>query len=238
MTARVIAVIPARGGSKGLPRKNVRPLDGRPLIAYPVRAALASGICDRVIVTTDDEEIAAHAREAGAEVPFERPAEVSGDLATTEETLRHALLTYEAQTGLMFDTCVFLTATSIFRKVEWIRDVVRRLHADPDLESVFVVSATQKNYWHRGADGSFERILPWMRVYSNRQVRQSVYREDTGLACASRAWLWREGRRIGDRVDFVVNTDTAADIDIHTEEDLLLAEQLLQFRKRKGLALP
>jgi len=227
---RVIAIIPARGGSKGLPRKNVMPVAGRPLIAYPVSVALESGVCDRVIVTTDDAEIAAAARAAGAEVPFERPAEVSGDLATTEETLRHALLTYERMTGLTFDTCVFLTATGIFRRVEWLREVVRRLHADPALESVFVATATQKNFWHRGADGSFERILPWMRVYSNRQVRQSVYREDTGLACASRAWLWREGRRIGDKVDIVVNDDTAADIDIHTAFDLFLAEQAMRFR--------
>ena len=228
---KVISITPARGGSKGLPRKNVRQLLGKPLIAYPIEAALASGMVDAVLVTTDDEEIAEVARNAGAEVPFLRPKELADDLATTESTLQHALLAYEKMTGQSFDICVFLTATDIFRKPEWIRQAVEILKARPEIESVFSAYATSKNYWQKKTDGSYERLLPWMRAYSSRQIRQVIFREDTGLACASRAWLWREGRRIGDRVEIIPNSSSATGIDVHTRFDLFLAEQAMRYLK-------
>lgn len=228
----VICVICARGGSKGLIRKNVRRLEGEPLVARPIRQALESGAVGTVLVTTDDEEIAAIAREAGAVVPFVRPAELARDLSTTEDTLRHALVTYEAQLGRQFEIAVFLTPTDIFRDPQWIRWAVETLRARPELESVFSGHRTHKNFWEQQEDGSWLRLRPWMAVYSSRQVRRSIVREDTGLACASRAWLWREGRRIGDRVEVIVNDDDFTAIDIHNEGDLALAEAALQIRKR------
>jgi CMP-N-acetylneuraminic acid synthetase len=229
--SKVISVTPARGGSKGLPRKNIRPLLGKPLVAYSIEAAAASGVVDTVLVTTDDEEIADVARRAGAEVPFLRPKELADDLATTEATLQHALLTYEKMSGKTFDICVFLTVTDIFRKPEWVKQSVDILNERPEIESAFSAYATSKNYWRKMEDGSYERLLPWMRTYSSRQVRQVIYREDTGLACASRAWLWREGRRIGDRVEIIPNSDSETFIDIHTEFDLFLAGQALRYLK-------
>jgi CMP-N-acetylneuraminic acid synthetase len=226
----VICVICARGGSKGLPRKNVRTLGGQPLIARPVRHAIASGAVGTVLVTTDDEEIARVAREAGAVVPFLRPAELAQDLTTTEDTIKHALLTYEQMVGRQFEIAVFLTATDIFRDPAWIREAVETLRARPELESVFSGHKTHKNFWERQEDGSWARVRPWMSVYSSRQVRRPIVREDTGLACASRAWLWREGRRIGDRVEIIVNDDAFTGIDIHEEDDLELAEAALRIR--------
>lgn len=227
----VICIICARGGSKGLPRKNVRLLDGEPLIARPVRDALASGVIGTVLVTTDDEEIAQAARDAGAIVPFLRPTVLAQDMTTTEDTLKHALLTYEEMSGRRFEIAVFLTATDIFRDPAWIREAVERLRMRPDLESVFSGHKTHKNFWEQQEDGSWMRLRPWMAVYSSRQVRRAVVREDTGMACASRAWLWREGRRIGDKVEIVVNDDDFTGIDIHQEEDLLLAQAALNIRR-------
>ncbi len=86
-----VAVIPARGGSKRIPRKNIKPFLGRPMIAYTIEAALKSGVFDRIIVSTDDEEIAAVARTCGAETPFLRPAELSDDHAGTAEVVAHAI---------------------------------------------------------------------------------------------------------------------------------------------------
>ena len=226
----VICVICARGGSKGLVRKNVRRLDGEPLVVRPIRHALESGVIGTVLVTTDDEEIAGLARDAGAEVPFLRPAELADDLSTTEATLRHALITYEAMVGRQFEIAVFLTPTDIFRNPAWIRRAVEMLRARPELESVFSGHRTHKNFWEQQEDGSWQRLRPWMAVYSSRQIRRSVVREDTGLACASRAWLWREGRRIGDRVEIIVNDDDFTAIDIHDESDLALAEAALRIR--------
>lgn len=227
---KTIAVICARGGSKGLRNKNLQLLKEVPLIGRAIQHALSAKGVDTVICSTDDDEIAKVAEEYGATVPFKRPKALSGDLATTEETLKHALLTFEQQKSVTFDICVFLTATDIFRDPRWIDMAIERLEDDPQLESVFVGSKTHKNFWELGDDGQWTRLRPWMAVYSSRQVRRFVVREDTGLACASRAWLWREGRRIGDRVDVIINDDDFAAIDIHTKEDLLLAQAALEIR--------
>lgn len=226
-----IAIVLARAGSKGVERKNMQPLDGDPLVVRPIRHALESGVVDTVLVSTDDEEIAEVARAAGAEVPFLRPEGLAQDLTTTEDSLRHALVSYEEHAGVEFDTGVFVTATDVFRDPAWIRICVDRLHGDPELESVFVGHRTHKNFWEQQPDGSWQRLRDWMAVYGSRQVRRSVVREDTGLACASRAWLWREGRRIGDRVDIVVNDDPFTGIDIHDADDLRLAQAALDIRR-------
>ena len=86
-----VAVIPARGGSKRIPRKNIRPFCGRPIIAYSIKAARQSNLFDRVLVSTDDLEIAEIAKEYGAEVPFTRPAELADDFTRTDEVFIHAL---------------------------------------------------------------------------------------------------------------------------------------------------
>lgn len=227
-----IAVICARGGSKGLKKKNLRLLDGIPLIGRVINHAIEADCLDTILVTTDDEDIAKIAIEYGAEVPFIRPAEISGDLTTTEETLQHALIEYEKITKKHFDVAVFLTATDVFRKPEWINMTIQKLIDSPDLESVFVGMKTHKNFWEQQQDGSWIRVRDWMANYSSRQVRKSIVREDTGLGCASRAWLWRDGKRIGDKVDIIVNNDDFTGIDIHHLEDLQLAEAAINIRKK------
>ena len=228
---KTIAIICARGGSKGLPRKNLKLLDGHSLIGRVVKQAAELDCIDNVIVTTDDEEIANIAKDYGAEIPFIRPAALAEDLTSTEETLKHALLTYEKLNNVQFDICIFLTPTDIFRRPEWIAEAVNQLKESPDLESVFVGHQTHKNFWEQQQDGSWMRVRSWMASYSSRQIRRSIVREDTGLACASRSWLWREGRRIGDKVSIIINDDDFTGIDIHHQEDLELAEAAIQIRK-------
>ena len=230
----VICIIPARGGSKGLPRKNTLLLDGEPLVARPIRQAIESGVIGTVLVTTDDNEIARISESAGAIVPFIRPPELSQDLTSTEDTLKHALLEYEREIKKKFEIAVFLTATDIFRKAQWIKDAVLMLKENPNLESVFSGHATHKNYWSQQDDGSWKRLKPWMATYTSRQIKKPIIREDTGIACASRAWLWREGRRIGDVVDVIVNDDDFTGIDIHQMRDLMLAEKALEINKNKN----
>jgi len=231
LNIKTIAIICARGGSKGLPRKNTKELDGHPLIGRVVKQAVAQDCIDNVIVSTDDAEIAKIAEQYGAEIPFIRPSKLAEDLTTTEDTLQHALLSYEKMNNIKFDICVFLTPTDIFRRSEWISEAVNQLKASPHLESVFVGHETHKNFWEQQDDGSWLRVRPWMAAYSSRQIRRSIVREDTGLACASRAWLWREGRRVGDKVAIIVNDDDFTGIDIHFQEDLNLAEAAIQIRK-------
>jgi CMP-N-acetylneuraminic acid synthetase len=226
----VVAIIAARGGSKGLPGKNVRPLAGKPLIAYSVEAAKASPYVDRVIVTTDSPEIAEVARKFGAEVPFMRPAELAQDLTPTEPVLAHAVEWLEREEGYRVDIVVFLQPTDIFRKRTMIDETVKRLLDDPTLESAFVAYKTHKNFW-RKKDGKFVRMAPDL-AYGPRQNKEPVYREDTGLACATRASLIKAGKRLGERVDIIENDDDASSIDIHTEFDFWLADKVLSEGRR------
>jgi CMP-N-acetylneuraminic acid synthetase len=113
---RVIAIIPARGGSKGLPGKNIKELCGKPLIAWSIEAGLASQYIDEVMVTTDSEEVADIARDFGATVPFIRPAELASDTATSFDTVKHAIDFYQDELNKTFDYIVLLEPTSPLRE--------------------------------------------------------------------------------------------------------------------------
>jgi CMP-N,N'-diacetyllegionaminic acid synthase len=116
---KVLAVIPARGGSKGVPRKNIRPVGGQPLIAYTIRTALAARhLFYRIIVSTDDHEIASVARKYGAEVPFMRPAELARDESPTVSVLQHAVRFIEQQDRVLLDWVCLLQPTEPFRTVD------------------------------------------------------------------------------------------------------------------------
>ena len=224
---RTMAVIPARGGSKGLPGKNLKLLAGKPLIAYSIEQAKASGVCDVVLVSTEDDAIARVAREYGAEVPFRRPADLAGDAVPAEPVVLHALNTYEALTGGRIDIVVYLQPTDVFRTPEMIRECVNRLTQHPEFDSVFAAYKTHKNYWRWTPDG-YVRLAPELATYRARQERgQFLYREDAGLASASRAAIIRAGRRLGDRVDLVITEDVRTAIDIHTAFDFWLAEKVI-----------
>lgn len=227
---RVVAIIPARGGSKGLPGKNVRPLAGKPLIAYSIEAAKVSPYVDRVIVSTDDPHIADVAKQWGAEAPFLRPPELAQDLTPTEPVLQHAVEWLEAHEGYRVDIVLFLQSTDIFRKRAMIDGVIRALLDDPAVDSAFVAYPTHKNFWRRDGVG-YVRLAPEL-AYGPRQTREPLYREDTGLACATRASVIKQGKRIGERIVILPNKDDASAIDIHTEFDFWLAERVVAEGKR------
>src|SRR5687768_12205675 len=108
-----IAIIPARGGSKRIPRKNVRPFCGRPMIAWPIAAATASGLFDHILVSTEDAEIADVARQAGAEVPFTRPVELADDHSGTTDVVLHAL-SWAIEAGWPVEAACCIYATAAF----------------------------------------------------------------------------------------------------------------------------
>ena len=226
---KIVTFIPARGGSKGLKRKNLQLLADKPLISWPIQHASQSKYVTDVVVTTDDKEIAKIAEEYGAKVPFLRPNDISGDLATTEETLKHALIEYEKIFGEI-DLCLFLTCTDVFRRTEWIDQAIEIMLSNKKIESVFSGHKTHKNFWQKNDLGKWERLKGWMSNYSSRQVRRYIVREDTGLCCVSRPQLWRDGKRIGDNVEILENDDFLTSVDIHSKEDLKIADTLLRLR--------
>lgn len=231
---RVIAIIPARGGSKGLPGKNVKPIGGKPLIAHSVEHALKSGVCDRVLVTTDDEAIRAAAEAAGAWTPFMREGTLAEDLTPTEPVLKDALERAEAIDGTPFGIVVFLQPTDIFRDPAWIAQAVNTLKAKPEIDCCFVANKTHKNFWVQEDDGTWKRVFDWMAIYGPRQTRKPLFREDTGLASALRSDLIRAGRRTGDRAEIIPIDDTASGIDIHDPFDFYLAEKALEWQTKNS----
>ena len=118
-----LIIIPARGGSKGIPYKNIKPLNGRPLICYSIDIARQYTTDDNICVTTDDDKIISVVEQYGLKVPFKRPAKLSTDTATSNDVLVHALKYYEEQ-GRAIDPVILLQPTSPFRKVEFLKEAV------------------------------------------------------------------------------------------------------------------
>lgn len=178
----VLALIPARGGSKGIPRKNVIPLAGRPVIAWSIGHAQESRHVTRVVVSTDDDEIAEVARAWGAEVPFRRPAEYAGDLAPDIDVMRHALAYLDDHEGYRPDLVVHLRPTGPVRRVADVDAAIERLAARPDadaLRSVSLAHQTPYKMWRLGDDDTMTPVLelPGVRDCQSRprQLLPPVY---------------------------------------------------------------
>lgn len=134
-----LAVIPARGGSKRIPRKNIKPFCGKPMLAWPIEAARSSGCFDRIIVSTDDAEIAQIARDCGAEAPFVRPAELADDYAGTIPVIAHAIR-WQSENASRPDAVCCIYATAPFIRVEDLRRGLSLLQSG-DLDYAFSVSS-------------------------------------------------------------------------------------------------
>lgn len=227
--AKVLAVIPARSGSKSVKDKNIRPMLGKPLLAYSIEQALASRTVDRVLVSTDCEEYAVLARQYGAETPFLRPAGISGDRSLDIELFEHVLEWLQAYEGGVPDILVHLRPTHPIRQPNVIDDMVTMLLDDPALDSVRSVSpARQTPYkmWLMNggcmtpvatcdvpeAYNSPRQALPqtWMQNACVDVVRSRVILEQRSMT----------GRAIG---GYAMDID----FDIDTEEEFVRAEQYL-----------
>jgi N-acylneuraminate cytidylyltransferase len=233
----VVAIVPARGGSKSIPRKNIKPLGGVPLIAYSIDAALTAGLVDRVIVSTDDEEIAAVARTLGADVPFLRPATLSGDLTPDLPVFEHALDWLEANEGRVPDVVVQLRPTSPLRPTDCVDAAVALLGDDPAADSVRgVVAAAQNPFkmWSIGGDGALTPLMATSIPEAYNQPRQAlpaVYWQ-TGHVDAIRTSTIRGKRSMtGDRIKALV-IDGAYSCDIDTEADWRRVEWVMRHLDR------
>lgn len=218
---RTLAVIPARGGSKGLPRKNLAPLAGVPLLVHTIRAAQAARSLDRTVVSTDDAEIAAVAREAGAEV-VERPAALAGDDSRTEEALTHAV---EALGEPRPAIVVTLEPTSPLRTARLIDECVALLEAK-GAASVLTVTE-DRSVFGRLEDGRFRHLEPGQPRL--RQLREPLYRESSTVYVTRTESLVTGGSVLAEPVYAVVVSPEEA-VDVNSELDLLVAEAILRRR--------
>lgn len=237
--SRVYAVVLARGGSKGLPGKNLRPLGGHPLIAWSVAAARASKMVDRIICSTDSEEIAAAARAYGADTPFMRPAELAGDFSTDLEVFDHAVR-WLTENGERPELLVQLRPTTPLRMPSWIDKSIEMMLADPVItcvRSVTIAEHTPYKMWRKRPDG---RLLPLLELEGvpepfnmPRQKLPPVYWH-TGQLDTIRTELIEKGTMTGDNIHAIeVETETAVDID--GIRDFRLAETLISHPRYNAL---
>ena len=223
-------MIPARGGSKGIPRKNVRMVGGKPLIAHTIGAIRDAGQVDRAIVSTDDEEIARVARAWGAEVVL-RPAEISGDLAKSEDALLHALDVLEGE-GYTPEVVLLVQCTSPLTTAADVDGTVAALF-EQEADTAVAVAPFHYFLWGRDEAGEAVAINHEKSVRLMRQQRRPEFIE-TGAVYAMRVAGFRQHRHRFFGKTVLHETPAENRLEIDDPEDLVLAEQIL--RLRSGLA--
>ncbi len=231
MTHKVIGFIFARGGSKGVPRKNIRMLSGKPLIAYAIEAGFSSKYIDRVIVSTDDKEIAGISREYGAEVPFLRPAELAKDDSPEWSAWQHAVSSlYEVEGLNTFDIFVSLPPTSPCRVVEDVDSCIRTL-LETNADIVITVKPADRNPYFNMVEsdkaGYFRLVKSGDSNISQRQNAPPVFDVATVAYAAHAAYVLEAASIFDGKVKaHVVTSESGLDID--TELDFEFAEFLME----------
>ena len=220
-----LAIIPARGGSKGILRKNIFPLAGKPLIAYNIEQALRASLVSRVIVSTDDAEIAAASEKFGAEVVW-RPLEISGDSASSESALLHALEFLGQSEGYQPDIVAFLQCTSPLTLAEDIDGTIQAL-LDEGADSSLAVIPFHYFLWRTLPNGNVEGINHDKRIRPLRQEREPQYLE-TGAVYAMKAdgFIQAQHRFFGKTAIYVMPHERRLEID--EPVDFQIAEMLIR----------
>jgi CMP-N-acetylneuraminic acid synthetase len=227
---RILAVVPARGGSKGVKLKNIHPLDGIPLIAHVGRILRGVPVVDRAVVSTDHEAIATAAQAAGLAAPFRRPASLSGDLISDHQVLHHALTTMEQLDRTQYDVVLMLQPTSPLRRAEHVIAVLDKLVGE-NWDAVWTVSPTELKYHPLkqltvAEDGAMDYFDPRGSTVIARQQLAPVYHRNGAAYAVTRDCLLSQGTIKGARTAAVVLTDPMVSID--TLDDFALAEQHLR----------
>lgn len=219
-----LAIIPARGGSKGVPRKNLRLLCGKPLVAWTIESARTARRVGRVIVSTDDDEIARVSTLAGAEVPFRRPVELAQDTTPTEPVLLHALEAMEER-GYRPDAVVLLQPTSPVRRAGTIDRAIEHFEAR-EADSLVSVCATHHFFWRD------PRAPRAMYDYRNRPRRQDIaeperwFRENGSIYITSASKLRASGNRLAGAIALYTMSEHES-WEIDSELDFRIVEAMM-----------
>jgi len=229
---KLLSIIPARGGSKGIPRKNLAKINGRPLIEYSIKAALDVNQITDLIVSTDDKEIADIARELGAQVPFIRPLELATDQAQSAPVVMHAVEFMEKLKGYKYDAVLMLQPTCPLRKSLHIKKALD-IYQSSDYDSlVSVVSVSQHPYRMKKLVG--DKLINYIdQGFENMKPRQElpeVYIRNGAIYLCSRSVIMDKKVLVGQNCYGLVMNDFES-VNIDRKLDLVLAETIL----REGL---
>jgi CMP-N-acetylneuraminic acid synthetase len=233
---RVLAVITARGGSKAVPRKNVLPLGGKPLIAWTIEAARAAKRIDRVILSTDDDEIAEIGRRFGCDVPFKRPAELAGDTSHHPEVMIHAARFMAESLGEFYDTIMCLQPTVPFRKPAHIDEAIGAFFSTGADSLISLKSQDYPPWWmfslQNGRIHPAFDYKPGVNVFNlERQEFPKVYRPNGAIYLTWTESLIRHHRLVNpDDCTYYVMQDVDS-VDIDTFGDFAAAEAMLELNR-------
>jgi CMP-N,N'-diacetyllegionaminic acid synthase len=231
---KVLAIIPARGGSKGVKRKNIRVLDGMPLIAHAIRCAKESSKVSYFVVSTDDQEISDVARQYEAPVIM-RPDELANDEAPMLPVLLHALNVVEKRTGLDFDLIVLLQATSPLRTGEDVDNVIEMFEKDPLLDGVISVVEAKEMHparmYRLSEEGWMDSIVEEGET-ANRQTLPPVYcRNGCLYAVRTQAMIRENAIMVKNKKAYIMPSEWLANID--EERDFIITEALFKLWKNR-----
>lgn len=220
-----IAIIPARGGSKRIPRKNIKPFMGKPIMAYSIEAALKSNLFDVVMVSTDDEEIADIARQYGAEVPFMRSKSTSNDSATLSDVLKEVISAFKNRGAYYDNMCCILATAPLISSVDIQRGYDKLLDNDSIsvLYPIVQFSYPVQRCIKLGQDGEIAMKWPEYQNARSQDLEKLYHDSGTFYWYKIKPWLAGNVKRSG----VVIDEHYVQDID--TEEDWLLAELKYQY---------
>lgn len=224
MTLKYLAIIPARGGSKGILGKNLKEVNGKPLIAWSIEHALSSPEIQQVIVSTDNEEIARVSEDYGAEVPFIRPIDLAQDATPTEPVLIHALDFYEKQ-GYFFDAVILLQPTSPFRKQSTLSKAIKEFE-NSNSDSLLSVCENHHFFWKNKAKPEA------LYDFQKRPRRQDIsefdrwYRENGSIYITRAHILRKNNNRLGGKISMFVMTEEES-WEVDSQADLKIASALM-----------
>lgn len=219
-----IAIIPARGGSKRLPGKNIKLLGGKPLIAWTIEAAIKSNVFDHVFVSTDSEEIASVSKDYGAKVPFLRPAELASDTATTNDVVTHLVNWYETQTSNKISTIAILQPTSPFRNAEHIIEAFEEMKTKQAKAIVSVCELEHPIQFCNklGFDGSMDGFIEPSDMKRTQDL-EPYYRLNGAIYFLSREYANRLSELYSEGTySYIMGLKSSIDIDV--DLDFKLAE--------------
>lgn len=226
----ILAIIPARGGSRELPKKNIKLLGDTPLIAYSINAAQRSAYVDRIIVSTDSDEIAQIAKKYGAEVPFKRPPEYATDASSpVSEFIVHALRWLRDNEGKTYDLFCLLQPTSPFRNGNHLNEAIKKFSVCKDAISLISISETTRSpYWMKtiNSNGYLEEFVNGDFSDTRRQDLPKTYSVNGAIYIMGTLDYLKTKRFLTDRTTYYL-MDAVSSVDIDTELDFKFAEYLL-----------
>lgn len=226
---KIIAIIPARGGSKGVPRKNIKLLNGKPLISYSIRAALKSKFIDRVIVSTDDKEIAEIAKRYKAEVPFLRPAELARDTSPTLPVLQHAVKYLEEKENYKTDLIVLLQPTTPLILASDIDNAIKQLIKTKTNSCVSICKISERPEWMYIFKGN--KIKQFLNVNEKTGRRQNLlrlFRLNGGIYAITRNNLMENNKIIDKSNSSAIIMPIERSIDIDEPVDFPVIEAIIK----------